>query len=103
MEITRILRQLLSDRNMTVAQLARATKIPRQTIQNWLAGQHPRSLHQIKTVADFFRVPIDYLCFGSRFPAADFRERMIEFENEIDAGVFEVVLRRVRRNRGSSR
>lgn len=77
---------------MSVAQLSRATRLPRQTIDNWLTGQEPRSLKQVKKVAEYFGVPMDFLCFGEK-P----KDKSIhDFEKEINAGVFEVVLRRVK-------
>ncbi len=66
MKLERILKDLLSEKDMTVAQLSRATGIARQTLDNWLSGQEPRSLRQVKKVASHFGVPVDYLCFGER-------------------------------------
>ncbi len=93
MELKRVLKELLKQRDMSVAQLSRATRLPRQTIDNWLAGQEPRSLKQVKKVAEYFGVPMDFLCFGERPKEKSIRE----YEDEINAGVFEVVLRRVKR------
>lgn len=92
MELKRILKALLQDKDLSIAQLARATGVARQTIDNWIAGQEPRSLTQVKKVADYFGVPVDYLCFGQTTKEKTIRE----YEDEINAGVFEVVLRRVR-------
>ena len=57
-----------------MAQLSRATEIAPQTLNNWVAGQEQKNLSQIKRVAD-----------------------IQNFNDEINAGVFEVVLRRVRK------
>ena len=93
MELKRVLKELLKQRDMSVAQLSRATRLPRQTIDNWLTGQEPRSLKQVKKVAEYFGVPMDFLCFGENPKDKSIRE----YEDEINAGVFEVVLRRVKR------
>ena len=70
------------------------TNIPRQTIDNWLFGQEPRGFDQVKKIADYFDVSIDYLCFGESKNKVQFRE----YQDEINAGVFEVILRRVKKN-----
>ncbi len=92
MELKRILKDLLHKKDISVSQLARATRVPRQTLDNWLAGQEPGSLKQVKQVANYFAVPMDYLCFGERQPERSIRE----YEDEINAGLFEVVLRKVK-------
>jgi len=93
MILDKVLKDLLHKSDITVTQLARRTKVPRQTLDNWVAGQEPRSLKQVKVVAEYFEVSVDYLCFGQRE-----KDRSIEdFGNEINAGVFEVVLRRVKK------
>lgn len=59
-----ILKELIYEKDITAAQLARATKVPPQTLNNWLSGQMPRNLDQLKAVADYFQVSLDYLIFG---------------------------------------
>ena len=92
-KIKTILKKLLNEHDITAAQLARACKIAPQTINNWLSGQEPRSLNQIKVVADYFDVTVDYLVYGKE----EKKEKIQDYEEEINAGVFEVVLRRVKR------
>ena len=100
-KIKAILKKLLQERDMTSAQLARACKVPPQTINNWLSGQNPRNLEQIKVVADNFGVTIDYLAFGTDIKKSclskNNNEPIEEYRDEINAGTFEVVLRRVRK------
>ena len=92
--IKSILKKLLHEHDINAAQLARACKIPPQTINNWLSGQEPRNLNQIKAVADYFGISVDFLVYGKE----EVREEVIkEYKDEINAGVFEVVLRRVKR------
>lgn len=88
------LKRLITESGITVTHLSRATKIPTQTIHNWLSGAEPKSLTQLKKVADYFEVSLDYLCFGKE-PKQ--RKVLNEYENEINAGIFEVVLRKVKR------
>jgi transcriptional regulator with XRE-family HTH domain len=93
-KIKTILKKLLHEHDITAAQLARACKIPPQTINNWLSGQEPRNLNQIKAVADHFQISVDYLVYGQQ---ENKKEAIEEYKDEINAGTFEVVLRRVKR------
>lgn len=93
-KIKSILKSLMHEKEITAAQLARATKIAPQTINNWLSGQEPRSLSQLKTVADHFEVSVDYLVYGNEEKK---KGSMKQFEDEINAGIFEVVLRKVKK------
>jgi len=87
------LKRLVAESGITVTHLARATNIPAQTLHNWLAGAEPKSLVQLKRVSEYFDVSLDYLCFGKE---AKPNKSLTEYENEINAGVFEVVLRKIK-------
>ncbi len=94
------LRDLIKSQGITVAHLSRSTKIPLQTIHGWLSGVEPRSLKQVKIIAEYFDQSIDELCFDSPISKRkkDHRKNKLEeFQEEINAGTFEVVLRRVRK------
>lgn len=88
------LKKLLHDKDMTAAQLSRATSIAPQTLNNWLSGQEPRGLIQLKKVADYFGLTIDELAFGpiSKIPNK-YDERSIP--EIINAGKFEVILKKI--------
>lgn len=92
--ISKNLKDLLKSRDMTIAQLARATGIAQQTLNNWLAGLEPRSMVQIKKVANHFEVSVDWLVYGEKgkVKETDFND----YKDEINAGVFEVILRRTK-------
>lgn len=94
MKLRFIMRDLIRERGITITALSRATKVPLQTLHGWLQGSEPRSLKQVKNVADYFDVDLDYLCFGIEEKQA---KKISDFEDEINAGVFEVVLRRVKK------
>lgn len=94
------LRDLIRLNGITVVHLSRATKIPLQTLHGWLGGVEPRSLNQVKTLAEYFSQSIDELCFDSPISKKkkDSKKNKIEeFQDEINAGTFEVVLRRVKK------
>lgn len=95
MELKSVLRNLIKEKGLTVANLSRGTKVPVQTLHGWLNGVEPKSIRQIKSVADYLVVDLDYLCFGIKHKV-DFIN-INKFEEEINAGVFEVVLRRVKK------
>jgi transcriptional regulator with XRE-family HTH domain len=96
MEFKEILKQLVSERGISVKFLAKETKVPVQTLHNWINGTEPRNLMYLKRLSEFFEVTMDYLCFGdvnqSKAP-----DKIREYEHEINAGLFEVVLRRVKK------
>jgi transcriptional regulator with XRE-family HTH domain len=87
------LKKFLKEHDLTVAQLSRATKVPSQTITNWLSGLEPRNMGQVKQVATHLGCTIDELAYGP-FRSSDRLEPIKEYQEEINAGIFEVVLRR---------
>ena len=88
------LKALVSAKNISMAQLSRETGVPPQTLNNWLSGQEPRSLKQVRSVARFFNITVDELCFGDE---KNSNQILNAYSDEINAGVFEVVLRRIRK------
>lgn len=94
MELKNILRKTIREKGLTVASLSRGSKVPVQTLHGWLQGIEPKSIRQLKAVADYLCVDLDYLCFGIK---SKNESRIEKFEDEINAGIFEVVLRRVKR------
>jgi transcriptional regulator with XRE-family HTH domain len=91
-EIKNILRRLVKDRGITITHLSRSTHVPVQTLHGWIHGSEPKSIRQVKAVADYFEVDLDYICFG----ISPEKEILTELENEINAGIFEVILRKVK-------
>jgi transcriptional regulator with XRE-family HTH domain len=95
MELKTILKKLIKERGVTLTHVSRVTKVPLQTLHGWLQGSEPKSLRQVKAVADSLGVDLDYLCFGIK-PRVD-KRNIGDFEDEINAGIFEVVLRRIKK------
>ena len=93
MQLSKVLKRLMTDHDVKASQLSRATKVPVQTLSNWLGGQPPRNIDQVKAIADYFRVTLDFLLYGKDKPEKEIFE---QFKDEINAGVFEVILRRVK-------
>lgn len=96
------IRELIKFHGITVAHLARSTKIPLQTLHGWLSGADPRNMNQLKKIADYFNHTIDELCFDQINPKAkkhSKKEKIEEYADEINAGTFEVVLRRIKKTK----
>lgn len=81
---------------LTLAKLSKATGVPKQTLHNWLTGTEPRNLGQLKRVSSYFDLTIEELCYGEG-PREKDTESLAKYHDEIYAGIFEVVLRRVKR------
>lgn len=58
------LKKYLTDRDLSVSDLARKSGIPRKTIYNWVEGQPPKNISQVYAVAKVLEVGIEALCFG---------------------------------------
>jgi transcriptional regulator with XRE-family HTH domain len=78
---------------MSATELSKEVDIPKSTISDWLSGTNPRNIAHVKKVADYFEVSLDYICFGETKKNTE----ISEYHDEINAGVFEVVLRRVKK------
>lgn len=94
MKLSAILKDLMKRKGLGLIELSKASKVPKQTLHNWLSGAEHRSVDQLKAVADVFGLTIEELCYGSKTQKSK-HAPLDEYENEINAGVFEVVLRRV--------
>lgn len=85
---------LIEKHRLNVSRLAELTNVNVQTLHNWIGGQNPKNIEQVKAIADFFGVSLEYLCFGETHRQLD---SINEYKDEINAGIFEVVLRRVKK------
>ena len=94
MELKTILKRLIKERGVSITHVSKVTKVPLQTLHGWLHGSEPKNLRQVKSVADYFEVDLDYLCFGIK--PKSINPRIQDFEDEISTGIFEVILRRVK-------
>ncbi len=85
--------KLFIERNyLTMTTLSQKSGVPKSTISDWLNGSAPRDLRKLKKVADALNTTVDHLCWGKGLIVED--EKITKFEDEINAGIFEVVLRR---------
>jgi transcriptional regulator with XRE-family HTH domain len=95
MNLKKNLKHILETRGLTASALARMSSTPKQTLADWLAGASPKDLSAVKRVADALGVSVDSLCFDF----ADISKRSVieQHMDEIHAGQFEVILRKIRR------
>lgn len=64
LKIGKVLTTLMKKRNITFNKLSEATGVSSSNLKSWSANSNPKSWTQLKAVADFFNVDIEYLLFG---------------------------------------
>ncbi len=96
LQLRDILRAKLKDQGLGVPTLAKKTGISRNTIENWIDGQKPQNLEHVKKVAEHFGMTVDELCFGPTLKPNLKSSELETHREEINAGIFEVVLRRIK-------
>lgn len=94
MNLKNQLQLYLQKNGISASQLSRLTDIPKQTLSNWLGGENPRDITQIKKVADYFGTTIDHLYFGD---GLDFKDENELVGDDWFGGIFEVKIRKIRR------
>ena len=98
LQLSKTLKELLKENDLTIAQLSRATKVPAQTLNNWLSGLEPRNMTQVKIVASYFGKTIDELAYNDQEKVKKtYVDPFADHEDDINAGIFEVILRRVKK------
>lgn len=94
------LKKILNERGIKVVTLARDTKVPVATIHGWAQGKPPRNVNQIKAVCDHLDVSLEWLLYGEN-KKSDLK--ILNYhQDEINAGVWEVVLRKPILKRGAN-
>ena len=88
LKLSKVLTALIKGKGLTITSLSRLTQVPLQTLHGWLQGNEPKSIRQVKKVADFFEVDLDYLCFG--IENKEGKELLL---NNYKSVVFEIVLK----------
>ena len=82
------LEALLVQRGLNASQLSRIAGVPRQNIANWMMGQKPKDLNQVKKVADSLSVSIDHLLYGEA------EATKFSFDKIVD-GRFEIKIKKI--------
>lgn len=88
------LKKLLKKHDLTVAKLSRATGVSQKTLHSWLDSKTPSNLDSVKKIANYFDLTLEELLFGE-VPKP--KNKLEEYHDEIQAGIFEVILKRVKK------
>ena len=64
MNLQNQLKYYLKAYGISAFELSRRSKVPKQSISDWLNGVVPRSFPHVKSVAETFGLTIDELCYG---------------------------------------
>lgn len=89
MKLDKNLKKMMESKKLSLKNLSDHVGVPSSTIHGWLNGAAPKSLVDLKKIADFFKVSIDELCFGVPEKSVHVvRERVVG-----DLGTVELVLR----------
>lgn len=90
------LRHILRKRDLKLTQVSRATGIPLQTLNNWLANQSPRNLVQVHKLCSYLHISMEHLIFGKEGVEhqAEILGHVLDSEHYM--GQFEVILRRIK-------
>ena len=101
MKLKVVLKGQMDSHGITLSALSKETGVPKQTIHNWLCGTEPKSLDQVRSIAQYFNLSIEELCYGEVEKKSKNNSKLSnpieEHEEEIRAGVFEVILRKVKK------
>lgn len=85
----------MDERNLSVAQLAKAINCPAKTVQEWLgpSGRVPRDLDVLKRLAEFFGCSTHFMLFGEEDPRSLLGG--LADKVELHTGLYEVSIRKV--------
>ncbi len=94
MKLGPTLTDLLKEKRISIKELATACNISAKTLYEWKSNRTPRNLNDVKKVAEVLGVSLHYLIFGENDKTTI--SPLEQHDDEIKAGVYEVVLRRVK-------
>ena len=94
MNLKNQLQLYIDHQGLTPTTLAKKSGVARSSIQEWASGSSPKDLNKLKKVADVLQTTVDNLCFGSGIHKEG---SFTQYEPEINAGLYEVILRKVKR------
>lgn len=85
------LKRILEERNMSIAELAKKTGVPKTNIGSWLSGSSPK-IEQLFKVAQYFGVSIEALAFDRK--KEDTLNELID-KLEVHTGLYEISIKKV--------
>ncbi len=93
LKLSRILKQLLYERDLSLKRLASTSGVPYSTLSEWATGRRPKDPAQVYKVARSLGVTLEHLLFGHSSGDAPANATNLSFERI--EGVYEIYLRRV--------
>lgn len=85
------LKRILEERNMSIAELAKRTGVPKTNIGSWLSGSSPK-IEQLFKVSQFLGMSIEALAFDKK--NEDTLNELIN-KLEIHSGLYEISIKKV--------
>ncbi|MDD4976367.1 MAG: helix-turn-helix transcriptional regulator [Bacteriovorax sp.] len=91
MKLKKNLLKLMEEKNLSIAQIAKGSGVPKSNITKWMNGANP-NLSQLAKVAEYFQLSVDEIAFD--------KKKDTEIENlfqklEIHSGLYEVIIKKV--------
>ncbi|MGE3975642.1 MAG: helix-turn-helix domain-containing protein [Bdellovibrionales bacterium] len=98
MKLSTTLPYFCKQKEWSLSQLARESKVPIQTLHNWVIGSGRKhiSIEQLKKVSEALEVPLHELCFGTKDPFENFSEEVLR---ELFSGDIRVTLHKIERSK----
>ena len=75
--------KLLQERGVTAYQVAKATGISQTTFTRWKQRNTRLSMKNLRKLADYFEVPVEYLATGKKSPNYYLNEQTAEIAKDI--------------------
>lgn len=85
------LKKLLKDNNLNVLKLSKISGVPKSTLSDWLAGNSPKNIKQVKLVAEYFNVSVDQLVFSEKPTSHSYNE----IQDLVHFGKYDVFLKKI--------
>ena len=85
---------------LTLTMLSEKSGVSKSTLSGWMNGSIPRDIRKLKEVAHALEISVDRLCWGEeeRVPPLQIKD----FQEEIEIGQYEVILRKVKQSKEES-
>ncbi|MBX3039993.1 MAG: helix-turn-helix transcriptional regulator [Bdellovibrionaceae bacterium] len=93
------LRARIKECGYSVSELARLSGVPVKTLYHWTTGQQPRKMNHLLKVCAVLKISVEEL-YG-QIPSQTMSVFQ-QYEKEIHAGIYEVILRPALKNRDKS-
>ncbi len=91
MKLKKNLLRLMEEKNLSIAQVAKESGVPKSNITKWINGANP-NLSQLSKVAEYFQLSVDELAFDKK-KDADIDGLFQKLE--IHSGLYEVIIKKV--------